>query len=305
MDANIPIKPNCPFPRLISPYKDLLREKLREWINEYDCLTEKQRTKLINIAIESMTAYWYPKGSLGILLLLNRYFLWAFAFDDAYSYNSDEELKIIIERSLKILNGATLLPGDNVFYRHLFIIASELVTMMPRHWKMRFITHVQEFLEGHLLERPFTQAMRVPSMEEYITIRQRSIAVEQMIDLGEPAINKILPAAVFEHSYVKKIRALACRILMWSNDYYSLQKEVSDNDVMNIILVLEKHNGYSREEAIAYVLRKYQEDIGNFIELEKQRPDIDGYNQSVTDQITIVKYIIAGDLAWYEHTGRY
>ena len=108
-----------------------------------------------------------------------------------------------------------------------------------------------------------------------------------------------------------ELRNLAAEIISITNDLVSAEKEEAQGDTdNNLLLILEKQEGYSRPAAIEKLRQMTHERFARFLRLEQQIPDMDSMLEPA-ERVAMRRYIqglhdlVAGDNEWEHTSGRY
>jgi len=216
--------------------------------------------------------------------------------DDTYEYGPVEELNIIWKKALAILRGQTE-KDDDPKYQQLFILRRELLSFADNAWLQRFCGSLDVYFEGIIREIPYRINMVFPSFEEFYTIREKAVNVFPLVDLAEAITGQILPETIIKSPVLQRLAQLTCRILAWSNDYFSAPHE-KGSDVFNLVLMLENQHHYPMEEAYRDALRIHDADVREFCMLSDASPDFGQYDVPVKTFIENLALMIHGYLYW-------
>lgn len=296
-----------PFRKMVSPFADELDQQVNKWLSQYDCLNSHQKAKLRRGRFGNLAAHFFPLATFQQLIFMARWNLAFFAFDDTYGPLPLDELKVVCKRATAILQGDPVREDDNEIFRQIGILRQELLAYATPSWMEQFIHSMQLFFEGMQIDTKYSYQEKVnyPTIAEYIEIREKIVATYPLLDMVEMEINCILPRQIIADPFIHRIRQLACRLVSWSNDVYSLDKELKDHEAMNLVLVIQHEEKCSLEEAIERAVLIHDEDLCEFVDLLAALPHYGKYNREVREYVRAVGLLLQGHILWYNHTKRY
>jgi len=305
---NAPV-PVYPFKKITNPNVDVFIQHTNHWIDmDYHIFSTSAREKYKQMNIGTLAALCFPLVAPNSRIQpLVRWILWGIMLDDYYEPCSISELQDIRQRLIAILEGEQPKLWDNGIYWQAAALRDDLKALMPDHWMERFIVHQDTQLEGMILESPYKIAGCSPSLEDFIHIRELSVAIYPMLDLLEVQEGTALPDTIVMDPVVRRLARLATRMTAWLNDLYTLPKELlRDNDPFNLVLVLQRERQLSLEEAYGAALDIHNADLEEFLSLEASLPDFGAYSDAVRNYVRDMGLMLQGQQTWYEkHTTRY
>jgi hypothetical protein len=300
--------PGYPFPSRINPHAYALEQQVHHWLDEYDRLHGMTRLRLKEAGFGYAAARLFPAAGFRLLVPLGRLLLWTAVMDDHYAAGTVGEFEMLQENSMEILLNDNLKHPDDAVYRHLALFRRELLEAFPApgYWLERFSASVCEYFEGLQLEAPYRAACRFPDFPDtFIRIREMSSGARPFIDLVEVAAGAAIPEAVFSHPALAQLRRLTHHLLIWCNDYFSAEKERSQ-DISNLVLVLEHQRQCDTEAAYAAALEFHDAALHGFIAICNDLPSLGTYDRHINRYVDHLKLMIHGNLSWYvNETTRY
>ncbi|WP_172388113.1 terpene synthase family protein [Streptomyces sp. MNP-20] len=120
-------------------------------------------------------------------------------------------------------------------------------------WEERFRGNLDRWLAGHLRENAYRRAGRVPSIEEYVTVRRDACTVFPTLDLVELCEQVEVPADVYRSGPYQTLISGTADIMCWINDIHSLERELAEGDPINLAIVLQQLRGMTAQEAVDHV----------------------------------------------------
>ncbi|QJB31465.1 hypothetical protein HF329_09185 [Chitinophaga oryzae] len=299
-----------PLPVRVSEHANFLDNLVNEWLSAYDCLDANQKKKMLNGKFGNLAAHFFPLASLPQLIWMTRWNLTFFVFDDFYGPLPLGELSAKIQRAMEILQGAPLTKDDNEIFRQMFIMRKEILPHVEGNlfWMDQFNASMGLFFEGMKADTAFSyrEEVRYPRLKEYLVLREKIVATYPLLDFAEIEVHAILPPPVINDPVLRRLRQLACRLVSWSNDVYSLKKELEDHEAMNLVLVIKEEFNCSTEEAIDRAVDIHERDLSAFLELSNNLPGNYGpYGAAVRRYVDAIGLLLSGHIEWYDHTLRY
>ncbi len=273
-----------PWPDTINPHVTQMGKEMEEWIDtDYITWPEKIREKYKKMVLHDALARMLPYLGDYKVRPLNRFMLLLTSFDDQHELLSAAELEKCNKRMMEVLDGVTPLPGEKGWYSQLALVRDECKAFMPAIWMQRFAEELNDFIMyGMAGEAPFKSSKRIPSLAHYMAFREYSIGMRPFLIASEWMPDNILPEKITRHPVLKRLLALAARIVAWQNDIHSLRKEYGkETEVLNIVLVVQHEYQLSLEEAVKESMRIHEADVAEFVSLHKNLPDFGEYNEAV------------------------
>lgn len=233
--------------------------------------------------------YVYPDASLARLLVAGAFSQWLFFLDDQYDDHPDVgrnplEVRRIMEREFETLSTGRLPASPTAFARFTVYLRRRLESSCPPGWMERFLWNVHGYLfEGSLRTVEHWARDRVPSTEDYLTLRMHDSAVFPAIDMVEVAAGIRLSREILEHPSIVEMRRLTVRHTAYVNDLFSYQKEVLwSGTPCNLVRVLMHNESLAFDEAVGEIVAMVNRDVQRFLELEQSLPP---FEPAIADEV--------------------
>lgn len=291
----------------VSPYKELLREKSEQLIyEEYSTMPQPFIKMLQRIDSASWAAHSWPDAPFSLLISFNRALLWGTSHDDYYAPFQAEELSKVNRRIIEIARGSIPGPDENPIIHQFSIVMREFEAIATADWIERYICDVSEYLEGIEIDSAisYRKDINYPSIQEYIPIRRKNVAMSPVNDKIELATG-ILPDYIVAHPFVQQARIILGDLFSWSNDLISLEKEMRDDEGLNLVLVIQNERKCTMEDAFDEAVQMYNSRVEEFMALYHDLPDFGVYTPAVKKFLEGQGLWISGYLKWFEDTKRY
>ncbi|SHL57721.1 terpene synthase family protein [Chryseobacterium polytrichastri] len=290
-----------PFELKINPHIDSLEQKVTLWIDEYSCLPESLRKRYKKSNFGKFTARFFPNSSPELLIIISRWALAAFAFDDLYGSCPLHELKIESQKVIDILNGDSLFSDENEIFKQFRIARDELLPIVTPEWMERFINDHHSWFEGMFEETVYSykESITYPSLAEYISLREKVSGGKILCDFLEISTDFIMSDNDFSKPITQKVRQLLTLMISWFNDIHSVSWELERNEATNLVLVIKNERKCSMEAAYEEAIQIHNNDLNEFIKITESLPDFGKYNDDFKRYIHNAELFLKGQELWY------
>ncbi|MEH2283872.1 MAG: terpene synthase [Nostoc sp.] len=301
----------CPFPYKVNKYIDFLEDDTFEWAKRFNILANAsyyQRFLKARFCLLSSSAY--PSSELEELKIATNWLIWTFFWDDqcdlSHLSERPELLKTHNTRLLQILNGAESESDDIPLAYALSDLRSRFLQNSNTQWFHRFVQTVEHTFNAVEKQLTYQKEGTIPSVETYIKLRRSTSYVYTLIEIIEFCEQITLPEEIHKHIMIQSLRRMANNILSWTNDIFSVYKEIKVGDIYNIVILTQHEQKISFQEAINYAVELCNQEVQEFIDLTERLPDFGKeMNAEVERYISGMRSWIRGHLDWYSSTGHY
>ncbi|WP_118951593.1 terpene synthase family protein [Taibaiella helva] len=290
-----------PFPTLKNPYADELQEITEtQWIDgEYRWLYEHNpelRKKYKKTKTAHIAAQWFPTASAERFKPICRLMLWTLYNDDLYEESESDDIDYIHAQSIGILNGEinaeqSVIPLGAM----LASLRAELLQFIPQESIFRFTQMISRYFNGLKAELKYKKNKVFPTISECIALREDSICLYPFLQLTEVETGIVLPPKIHEHPVIRRLQALACRLVTFFNEVQSVVKDEATGSIYyNIVKVIQHERQISLEEACLEDLRLHNEDLKEFITLQASLPDFGIWQDAVVNWVHYMSMVLSG-----------
>ena len=300
-----------PFPAAIHPQAERIEQQTIRWAEQHGLITTaNERTRLERGRFASLMARAYPTAPIEQLQLIADWNTWTFLLDDQFDehsigYNPDA-VESMHARILSMLAGGAPLANDSARMHALHQITNRLRAQRTEEWMERFQANVRDTLAASLWEARNRQTKLVPSEHDYRYWRLFTSGVYCYFTLIELAHRMTLPARLLEHPLVQKITRSANYVICWSNDLFSLNKELARGDVHNLVYVVHRERQVSIEVAIDYVIERHDSEVAEFQRLCHELPVVDPqFDLPIRHYVAGLTFWMRANMDWSTDTYRY
>ncbi|WP_437634410.1 terpene synthase family protein [Sorangium sp. So ce854] len=298
-----------PFSASCHPDVDVVHRRTLQWVRRLRLTADHRslsRVKAANVA--HLAAWLLPAASVQTVQLASDFTAALFLLDDSYDEGNisvdPEAVARLNERYLGELFGYVKADLSDPVARGLLDIRDRIKGDHPNFFLNRWLSHFQYYYEANLWEANNRARQRVPGVDEYLMMRRFSGAVYTYCDLLELLLDRPLPLEVVRHPLLQSVRDICNDVLCWTNDYFSLGKELRSGEVHNLIIVLMNSDGMTLEDAIARLRRMHDERIAEYQDI-KEKVLASWPGDDVRRYLDAADAMIAGNQRWALAAGRY
>ncbi|MCL7422150.1 MAG: hypothetical protein M8364_14725 [Methylobacter sp.] len=301
----------CPFPSAISPHAESIHRHTLDWVRQFDLVTNDKAFKRLRASkFGWLAARAYPNAPQDRLEIISDWNTWLFIIDDQCDEwglgKNPEQLAALHARCLEILSGRNPGSEEAALVYALHDIHARISAIMPLSWRTRFVQSAAEYFESTVWEARNRSQSLWPDASTYILMRPYTGGLYTDIDLIDLTEGITLPLAVRKHPRIMELAVMTNNVVCWSNDIISLQKEFNHQDMHNLALIFHHHQAIDLQEAIDQVARLIENEVRQFIALEKSLPSFGAdLDRDVKRFIAVMRAWMRGNLDWSFESGRY
>lgn len=293
------------FNQGISPYAVEIQSSTIDWAKKINVLNETttiEKYKKQNIGYLASRAQ--PYDSFLDVRLASEYLL-LFCMLDDYSdlVTNPLDFKDYSDRIISILKGN---PTDKDNFLSGWEDWWERVKVgTPIDWQNRITESITKCFEAMTLEIGQQFKNQIPKVHDYINNRQHSGSVLVCFDLIERGGKRYLPIEARSNLFMDLITS-AGKITNWTNDILSLEKELRDGEMHNLVISVQKHSQISMQESLDYVKKMLNTEINKYNELKKHLLNLNNpYKEKLKQYIYYLETGVRGNYEWSMRTKRF
>ncbi|WP_342329028.1 hypothetical protein [Pedobacter sp. FW305-3-2-15-E-R2A2] len=301
MNAHLLSQFHYPFPMLKNPSAEALQELTdHQWIDgEYLWLYEDDpdtRYKYKKTKTAHIAAQWFPTASPERLKPICRFMLWTLYNDDKYEEGTPEEIRMVHKQSLAVLEGVLSVEDAQIPLAGLLAsLRTELLQFISEESFLHFTTALSRYFKGLERELIYKHRKTFPSVEECIAIREDSLCLFPFLELADVETKLPLPAEIYGHPVIQRLKALASRMMVYYNEVQSVIKdEATDSIYYNVVKAIQHNRSISLEEACLEDLRIHNEALEEFLYLQNSLPDFGEWQDAVINRIHYISMTLSG-----------
>jgi hypothetical protein len=263
----------CPFPSEINAHAAEVDAESHAWLAASKMLKDAETIEHFRRSkIGLLAARTNPSVPRDSLRLINDWYNWLFAFDDAFCENElmgyrPSALARALPPLLEILDGRREPEANDPFGLALCELLGRITNTATPAQVDRWRITVKEYLFAQIWEAANREADLIPTPEDYILMRRITGATYTCFALIDAGGGYRLEAEEWHHPDVRALSDLACDLIGWDNDLLSYAKE-RDNDKArhNLVTVLATHKTFTLQEALEEVSAMHRDTIAAFLD---------------------------------------
>jgi hypothetical protein len=249
-----------PGPSLLNPGLPQVDPQVLRWAQASGLLPADAAEQARRERHTAFAARVWPWAAPERLAELCRLTLWMFVVDDRSDGHADASgaVDAELEAMVRVLVGGTPVTPEPApaTVRVLVEVLARLAERMGPEWIDRFRRHLAAWVRTNRDMTRRRADRTVPEPQEYIAWRRVSGAVGWCFDLIEYAQDAELPERVWAASACRRLRDTAADVVGWTNDLFSVHKELLTGETGNLVLVLRHHDRLPLQEAVDEVHRR-------------------------------------------------
>ncbi|WP_022947541.1 terpene synthase family protein [Methylohalobius crimeensis] len=301
----------CPFPERVNPYADIAHQHTLDWVRRFELVVDDDAfRRLAASRFGWLAARAYPTAAEEELKLVSDWNTWLFIRDDQCDETGvgkdPAKLTFLHERFLNILMGCPCSTEDGGLDKALQDLWSRMRARGSLSWQARFIHSVEEYFESSVWEAKNRSREVYPDVATYTKMRPYTGGLYTDIELIEIIERISLPLEIRKHTAIEQLALMANNVVCWSNDVLSLQKELEQEDIHNLVIALSYEHELDLQEAVVRATEMCNEEVRKFIALEERLPLFPTrHAQGVRRYVEILRSWMRGNLDWGYESARY
>ncbi|KAI0196365.1 isoprenoid synthase domain-containing protein [Astrocystis sublimbata] len=308
-----------------------------KYVNELEVLvdsllerivTNKRKLEALKQAnFARLMSLWYPDAEWPELKVATAYSVWIFVWDDEIDAGDtdaavNEDLaQAYYRQSLTYIHGMLGLDGGDPYkleapHQNMALFADVghgVRDVTDVQQRQRFFDELENFMLQVGIEHTYRMAGTIPTTDEYMTIRSGSVGCAPQIAITDFMLKMRLPETVMDSAAMRALWKETIYICLILNDVYSVQKEIVQGSLLNLVPVMFKHMRREDQRNMDAVSSNLdialKETIDRFEaaaeELSAIAPEDGQLHGNILDFIKWCRYFITGVLYWSLESRRY
>lgn len=301
-----------PFTSSMNEHAEEVHVETVEWARSSGLISSEEAYRhALEGRLGWLAGYFHPTAERETLRLISDWCTWMFLRDDLLDdpnyFRRPERLATLDARFLEILRGAEPKRDDTRLSITLATLRDRLRPKVPAAlWMRRFIRSVREHFESTLWETINRAQEIVPDLKTYNRMRPITGGMDVDTDFIEISTGIYLPTEIHDHHVVRALKRLSSLSVCWTNDLFSLKKELDRGDVHNVVLVIQNQQNLSLEDAIKAAIEMNEESVRSFLALEDDLPSFGpAIDENLEHFVSVLRARMSGNLAWSINSARY
>ena len=241
-------------------------------------------------------------------VLLGKWYCWSFLHDDRCDASDlgwqPKRIEILTDRLSEIFAGAKVGDEDEPLGLALAELRGELLGVGGAPWFRELSVELGRYFSALHWEACNRADGATPSVDRYLEMRPVTAGL-RIDDLFSRADGVFMPAKVREQPLLLALTRLSNEVVCWANDLISLDKELAQGDVHNLVQVLQHAHGVSLQTAVEQANARHHETLARYLETEQRVQQQLGNLQSLTTYLELLRARMRGIHDWAVVSGRY
>jgi hypothetical protein len=303
----------CPLPHRVHPEAEGADDRLLDWAKRFDVVRNDAAVKRFYAAgFGQFCAETYPRAVR--LDLMSEWNAYNWVVDDlldeghtALSY--DERVRMCRELMAQMPPDMHAPRAESPLFAAMADLWERAARPMSLAWRKRFVAHYRDWLTSSLL--PATPSDRA-QLSSFTRRRRIHSGCEMSFDLIETGNLSEVPELVTNCDTYETVRAAASDAICWTNDVYSIRKEIARGDYDHLVAFLRGAEHREWDEALDEALRMIEEATRDFLlareDLRRLRPLFELSDEEwgrVEESLSDLGDWVSGSLHWHTWSPRY
>ncbi|KAI1452102.1 terpenoid synthase [Annulohypoxylon moriforme] len=319
------------WPLAANPHAERL-DALVDTLLERIITNEKKLKALKQANFGRLISLWYPDAEWPELEIAAAYSVWIFVWDDEVDagdtdVSNDEELsRAYYKKSLSTIHNLLGLDPSEEGKEQVFEDEKSLHPNMTlfadvgrgmrgatdRIQRERFYRELENFMVQVGVEHVHRMRGSIPTVDKYIEIRSGSVGCAPQIAITDTMLKVRLPESIMESPAMRALWKETVVICFVLNDIYSVQKEIAQASLLNLVPVMFKNCDPTKQtldtvtQDIEVMLRDsmkgFEDAAASLTEMTSDDEQVSKDTQSF---IKWSRYFITGVLQWSLESRRY
>ncbi len=300
----------CPFPTALNPSAEQVESNAIAWGRRIGLLTETHVIQRVEATKATWLMAWaYPDAAPDALQIIADWNLWLLIWDDRCSEPDLRDRPTVLAplhaRFLDVLDGAALTSQDGPLEHGLHELQQRLRRQTRGTWMRQFLHSVRAVFDGWVWEAANRAIGVYLDVADYLRMRPITGALQPYLDLVAVADGRSIPHSVQAHSSIKQLTLMANNIICWSNDLFSLNKELQQGEPLNLVLILHQQQGGSLQDAIDRVAAWHDMEVAAFLDLAARLPAFGAQQRECDRYVALLRHWMRANMNWATVSGRY
>ncbi|MGW2557386.1 terpene synthase family protein [Streptomyces sp. NPDC001635] len=292
------------------------------WARRWDLLTsDAARQRITDICPGLFAAWFCPRTDRRGVTLKAKWAIWLWLWDDLFDdgpLGRDPAACHIATLQLDehALTDPPTPPDDPQLTlplaRALADLWGDFYDYSPAACRSRFPDNTREYLGAVAQETANRSAETLPTLDEYLHLRVINAATRPSIDVLEGLQQADIPDELHRGLY-GELRDMHAELWTWSNDTYTVRKDLHYHNPHNLVLVLRHAQNLSLQEAADQAARMVEQRVRDCVRVAdrlRRLTDTPGdphaqHKEQILRGIRVLEDASAGYLRWQETTARY
>ena len=303
---------HCPYTPTQNPHVETILEPAAAWVAERGLVEDEPECEAAFPAL-SFASWAYPTASKELLEFLTDWYSWGFIEDDARDESSLSETPVELREHqrphLAVLRDGESVDSHTPLSRTFATLRDRWSAWGTDTWRTRFEKHHLDYFAAHRWEARNRSLGQVPLRNEYLRNKQIAAGMYLIYDLVALTGGIERSSRLYRHPVYNDLLEAGANVLCWTNDIYSLEKELVADDVNNFVAVVRQEQQCSMRTAVETVTELIATETERFERLRTRLVDETGDELGDREErrthLKRIEQAISGHLQFSERAFRY
>ena len=311
----------CPFPSGENPHYEEAKQDIESWILKQNLLGEssKEYKKFKAADFAKLCANCYRGESGPELSIVTEFASWLFMHDDfrddqaSKIGKSPEKISQMNELLLQTLRIGILPESSELTVEFPYIdnllnaildIRTKLLRKNPTGDLEPFCKSVKQYFEANIWEAHNRSEKSIPGVSTYTKMRQYTSAVFAAFEIGFFLRKITIDKEVREDPLFELLMTNACNAICYTNDIFSLLKEIKEGVKENLVLVIQDEQNKTLGDSLSQACKNQNLEVENYLRTVEELK-VKFKHKLPEGFYTLLESWIKGNLDWSLVTMRY
>lgn len=268
----------CPFPSLTNPNIEQAKKHSLEWAKDFRLIQRDAAQQHFLIAgVAHFGCSVHPKAALEELCFCCDWYclitLFDDHFDDTERGKEPELLRLIHDHLLAVLQNPPKAIPQGLAAEAFSDIQQRAARLAPPTWQKHFVQHHADFFAGQLQDAENRAAQHIPDIQACISNRLRTYGTLIVFDAIQLVRHFELPAEIYASPPFQAVLQAAGNVMGWTNDVFSVERELKFGEVNNLVGVVQHVQGGSLQDTVNHVCALIETETRHLQKLIQDLPE--------------------------------
>jgi len=297
---------DCPFEPHVAEESDRLAAVVDRWASDTG-LVDADESVCAQAASPQFVRCVHPNATGVEREFIAKWYCWGFLEDDRRDEGSPDDPSDAVaaqQEFVDIATGESRADEHPPLARALADLRQEWEMLGTPQWRARFTRHHIRYFLAHIWETTNRAKSHVPVRGEYVMETRVAAGLPLVFDMAALTSEIDRKSELYRSRQYQRLLRSAANVVCWTNDLYSLKRELLDGDVNNLVLVVRVERDCSLQTAVDAVTECITEETATFSRIADE-VETTFTQAGLRDHIKQLKRVIAGHMAYSQKTGRY
>ncbi|MFD5510024.1 hypothetical protein ACFWIB_19900 [Streptomyces sp. NPDC127051] len=184
------------------------------------------------------------------------------------------ELNEYYDRALEVYDGASIEPSDPLIARLLEGFGVMMRAFERPADEIRIRISLEGYLRAHVWELDLRNRREIPPLPEYQAMRRNIAAMLLFYDMYPLIYDLNIPIRILDHPVVRQLTLMQADYTAWCNDILSFEKELNEDDPLNLPYILQAERNLSLQQALDAAAEMVKKTAIDYLGLKARLPQL-------------------------------